>query len=181
MTFSRRFLFFIFLLLSLSAFGQHATIKGVIRDNEGNPLPGAVVRVQGKDIATSTSNNGTFKIDIPSGELLNVIFTFTGMAADTVSLRLNENEVKDLSRKMHFSSKELLNVNVIDQSIRGGSVVTIDPRTIKTIPTLNQSTEDIIKLQAGVSSNNELSSTYSVRGGSYDEKDRKSTRLNSSH
>src|SRR5204862_3781222 len=37
------------------------------------------------------------------------------------------------------------------------------------LPTPNQSVEDIIKMMPGVSSANELSSTYSVRGGNYDE------------
>ena len=37
------------------------------------------------------------------------------------------------------------------------------------IPTPNQSVEDILKTLPGVSSANELSSTYNVRGGNYDE------------
>lgn len=43
---------------------QNRTVKGTILDNEGLPLPGAVVRIkwQADSLATSTSSDGTFAI-----------------------------------------------------------------------------------------------------------------------
>ena len=45
----------------------------------------------------------------------------------------------------------------------------IDPKTLEKLPTTSGGIEGIIKLLPGISSNNELSSQYSVRGGNYDE------------
>ena len=165
----RRLLLFLFILLSSSVVAQQAVIKGKLRDNEGGPLPGAAIVVLGKTISTATDNNGNFSLSVPSGELLQLVFSFTGMKNDTVTVRLEPNEVKDISKSLHLTSIQIKDVNIQGESIKKGNTTTIDPVHVKNIPTINQSVEDVVKTQAGVSSNNELSSTYSVRGGSYDE------------
>ena len=48
-------------------------------------------------------------------------------------------------------------------------VTTIDPVIIRKIPGANAGIENIIKTLPGVYSNNELSTSYAVRGGNYDE------------
>lgn len=48
-------------------------------------------------------------------------------------------------------------------------MIRIDPTIFNQIPSPTGNIEDIIKTQMGVSSNNELSSGYSVRGGNFDE------------
>jgi cyclase len=48
-------------------------------------------------------------------------------------------------------------------------VTTIDPVVIRKIPGANPGIENIIKTLPGVYSNNELSTSYAVRGGNYDE------------
>ena len=56
-----------------------------------------------------------------------------------------------------------------DRQIRTNTFNRIDTKTITLIPSANAGIEDLIKTMPGVSSHNELSSTYSVRGGNYDE------------
>ena len=57
-------LFLTFLLLNgLSLFAQTAgTIKGVVKDQSGNPIPGVTVEVKGTDKGTTTNGNGAFSI-----------------------------------------------------------------------------------------------------------------------
>ncbi|MDR1951074.1 MAG: TonB-dependent receptor plug domain-containing protein, partial [Bacteroidales bacterium] len=45
----------------------------------------------------------------------------------------------------------------------------INPISVRNLPSVNNSVEALIKTMPGVSSNNELTSQYSVRGGNYDE------------
>jgi hypothetical protein len=60
-------------------------------------------------------------------------------------------------------------VIVTDFKSRAEETVRLPPVVFTQIPTVTGNIEDIIKTQMGVSSNNELSSGYSVRGGNFDE------------
>lgn len=46
---------------------QVREVKGTIRDNEGNPLPGANVLVKGTTTGTQTDFDGNFTIELPDG------------------------------------------------------------------------------------------------------------------
>ncbi len=61
---------FIFMLLFTAtlAFAQTGTITGKVTDDEGQPLPGAVVEVVGTQIRVTSDADGTYTIpDVPSG------------------------------------------------------------------------------------------------------------------
>lgn len=67
------------------------------------------------------------------------------------------------------SSTELESIEIRDQQLRTNTFTRLNPKVMTYIPTINASVEDLIKTMPGVSSRNELSSQYSVRGGNYDE------------
>jgi len=69
---------------------------------------------------------------------------------------------------MEFKNN-LTEVEVTDVKGRSGESIRIDPLVFNQLPSPTGNIEDIIKTQIGVSSNNELSSGYSVRGGNFDE------------
>ena len=56
-----------------------------------------------------------------------------------------------------------------DEQIRSTNLIRIDPKVAFNIPTSSDKIPTFLKTLPGVSSNNELSSQYSVRGGNYDE------------
>jgi len=60
-------------------------------------------------------------------------------------------------------------IEVTDINERGKPFTPIDPQVYNQLPSNTMNIEDLIKTQMGVSSNNELSSGYSVRGGNFDE------------
>ena len=60
-------------------------------------------------------------------------------------------------------------VIVQDQLSRNQGMVRIDPKIISQNPNVSQNFEAILKQLPGVSTNNELSAQYSVRGGNFDE------------
>jgi iron complex outermembrane receptor protein len=64
----------ILLLLMLFCFNntwaQTATIKGTIKDNQGNGIPGATVAVKGTTTATATGINGEFNLRAAKGAVL---------------------------------------------------------------------------------------------------------------
>lgn len=58
---------FIFLILGTSGlFAQNTgTLSGIVRDNTGNPIPGAAVMNKDSGKGTITAEDGTFAISIP--------------------------------------------------------------------------------------------------------------------
>lgn len=60
------------------------TVKGVVKDAQGEPLPGVTVQVKGTGISTATSINGTFSINAPKGSILQ--FRFLGFQTKEVTV-----------------------------------------------------------------------------------------------
>ena len=61
------------LLVPALSFAQKTTVSGVVLDDGGAPVPGAVVLVQGNNsINAITGDDGTFKLDVPAGSTLEV-------------------------------------------------------------------------------------------------------------
>lgn len=68
------FLSIIFLTTSLYAQGDSILLKGVIVDNEGEPLPGVNIIQSGTSNGTTTDFNGYFELKVSEGAKVNVSF-----------------------------------------------------------------------------------------------------------
>ena len=60
-------------------------IKGVVKDDRGEPLPGVTVLVKGTTIGVSTDANGNFALNMPEGYSI-LQFSFIGMETKDVKL-----------------------------------------------------------------------------------------------
>jgi len=78
-----------FLLLSVLCFftvlAQAQTVKGVVRDQNGDAIIGATVKVLGARGGTVTDNKGQYSIDAPSGSILSV--SYVGYLTKQIRLR----------------------------------------------------------------------------------------------
>lgn len=64
-------------------------IKGVIRDEKGAPMPGASIKVKGKNITTVSDENGAFTVTAENNDKL--IFSFVGYETQEVSVSGQKN------------------------------------------------------------------------------------------
>ncbi|HNE48639.1 MAG TPA: TonB-dependent receptor plug domain-containing protein, partial [Saprospiraceae bacterium] len=69
-------LFTMLMLFSALAFGQNRVISGTVTDNSGTPLPGVSVLIKNTKTGTATDNNGQFRINAKTGDVL--VVTSTG-------------------------------------------------------------------------------------------------------
>lgn len=58
------------MLISALAFGQNRTISGTVTDEKGDPLPGASVRIKSTRTGVAADNNGQFRIQAKTGDVL---------------------------------------------------------------------------------------------------------------
>ena len=165
--------FFFSILLSVAAssdiWAQTATIYGNITDSVGVALEAANVSIVGYEKIVSTDKNGNFEIKVPANTEITVAITHLGFNTIKRKFELKENERKSYYPKMKVSSYDLGPVNIEDKATRSSTMTRLDPKGAETMPNPSGNIEGIIKTLPGVSSNNELSSQYSVRGGNYDE------------
>lgn len=149
---------------------QKVTIRGMIIDDDRQPLELAMVSIEGESlVGTRADLKGRYELTCNSADSLVVVFSMVGYQTrkrvltepkDTVRLdvmlprlgfELGQVEVKDVRRQ----TNTMTDVNLSDVKHMGNAS--------------GQGIEQIIATQAGVSTHNELSNQYNVRGGSFDE------------
>ena len=165
-------IFFVFFvaLFSLTVSAQKARVKGVILDEFNNPVENVSVKVEDKDQGTVTNENGFYILEIEANKKVTITFSHVSLKKYVVVLTLKSNEDFELNPRMNSKVEEFGEVFVVGSSKkRIEGVTTIDPVVIRKIPGANPGIENIIKTLPGVYSNNELSTSYAVRGGNYDE------------
>ncbi|HLO74728.1 MAG TPA: TonB-dependent receptor [Flavobacterium sp.] len=160
--------FLVFSLFSVAAFSQKARVKGVILDEFKNPVENVTVKAAEK--VTVTNENGFYIIEIPSNQKVTIVFSHQSYKNSTVSVELKTNEDFELNPVLNSKIEQMGELVITSNSKkRIEGVTTIDPVIIRMIPGANAGIENIIKTLPGVYSNNELSTSYAVRGGNYDE------------
>ena len=146
-----------------------ATVYGTIRNSQGEGLELVNVSVLDYPGGTTTRQNGEFELTVPAGKPITLVVSFIGYKPIREKLTLQEGQRYRFNKIFVENSTELQEIKIEDKQIRSTNLSRIDPKNAQVIPTLGGGIEALIKTQPGVSSNNELSSQYSVRGGNYDE------------
>ncbi|MFA6677768.1 MAG: SusC/RagA family TonB-linked outer membrane protein, partial [Bacteroidales bacterium] len=82
---------------------KQKTIKGIVIDKAGNPLPGVTVLLKGTNMGVATDINGKFKLDVAENEIIVLVFSFVGMETKEVVVK----DDKDLKILMEEAVGEL--------------------------------------------------------------------------
>lgn len=173
MKFTNRHIFLtIFLILGLflsgAAYGQ-VRIHGKVTDMDELPLEFATVRVGGTAIGTTTGLDGSYALSTPQADTITVIFTCIGYEELQRKL-INPKGDMALTVRMRPKDHALSEIEVTDYRKQTGQMQTINADSYKyAADATGGSVESMLTTIAGVNSSNEMSSQYSVRGGTYDE------------
>ena len=135
----------------------------------GESIPGANVVIAGTNFGSNTGTDGRYRFRIPEGTYgLRVSYIGFETVEDTVIVRRGRSTTFNASLQVAVISGGEAQVEAVGE--RQVGVSTLDPRTIRSLPTpLGNDPLRAAKSELGVTSNNELSNAYSVRGGSYNE------------
>ena len=152
-------------------------LSGVVRDSQGAPLELVVIGVEGQAGGATTTAEGRFSLRVQApapGQSLVLVARRLGYLSQRLPLRLPADAGRSLTLTLKLDTRALDNVTVRGRGNAANtreqvSVTRLDPRAIKDMPSPFGDFNAILKTLPGVMSNNELSSTYNVRGGNYDE------------
>jgi len=160
----------VFFITSLICFSQkkYAFVSGRVIDEQEHHLAGVSVTQLGNQTGITTNDTGYFRIKVPAERAFALVFTYTGHRAEQKNFLLNENEEEYVIIRLEKLTGMLQEVVVSDQrDRREAGLIRPNPKTIINLPSVTTGVESLLKVFVG--SNNELTSQYSVRGGSFDE------------
>lgn len=147
-----------------------ATLKGSV-SHLSEPLQGVFVQIKNLNRGVQSDGAGKFSIRLPSETDLDVEVSYLGMSPRRYKLRLKPGEIRQLTVELEEEVKQGKEVEITGRrDLRDQpSMVTLDPKIAKLMPSPFGDFNKVLATMPGVVSNNELSSTYSVRGGNYNE------------
>lgn len=156
------------LLFPILTLAQTGTIRGVILDETNFPIDN--VNIKAGEQGTATNANGFYILKIPAGQDVTVVFTHLSMKKTVATFNLKNGEEIEFNPVLNTNIEQIATVVISGKKRKDiAGIVTLEPATIRKIPGANPGVENLLKTLPGVSSNNELSTQYSVRGGNYDE------------
>ena len=156
-------------LLAPAAAIAQVQIHGKVSDMENSPMEFVTVRVAGTAIGTTTGLDGSYKLSAPANDTITVVFSCIGYDELRRQLINPEGDMA-LSVQMRSKDHTLHEIEVTDFRKQTNQMQTIDQSSYSLAADASGgSVESMLSTLAGVNSNNEMSSQYSVRGGTYDE------------
>ena len=163
-----RILIYFFLFASFISNAQ--TIKGKISDINNIPLPAVNISIIDLKGGITSNNNGFYSISIKPNRSHVVAYSFVGYQTEKVRIpMLKKGQEYILNIILKESNTLLDDIIVKDQKSRKNNLSRIKTKHVEVIPGSSGGIESVLKTLPGVSSANELSSQYSVRGGNFDE------------
>ena len=153
---------------TLNITAEDFTLKGKVIDEEGNALELVTISCAAQGKVTMSNLKGEFSISLNTADSVEVKFTMVGYGVRKRVFRRPKGKMT-VQIVMHPAAT-LNEITVTQRRRQTSQMEQLNTKDLKGNPsTTGNAVEELIQQQAGVSSHNELSSQYNVRGGSFDE------------
>lgn len=159
----------IVLFIAAGMRAENVKISGRVIDSEDKPVEFATVRVANTAIGTNTNLQGDYSLSVAPRDTIEMVYSCIGFK--TVHHKLvNAKGDLTLNIRLYPNDVDLREVEVIGYRQNSNGMQTLNTESYKLSPDVSGgSVEALITTMPGVNSSNEMSSQYSVRGGSFDE------------
>lgn len=156
------------LLTSVSALATDYRMFGYVYLPNREAAAYASILVNGTQTGTMTRENGYYELDFSLPDTGSVIIRYVGCKTQTIPIN---GKRKNIQRIIYLEEDAtLLNeISIREFKKENSTMTSLDISQLNLVPSQSGGVESVLTTQGGVASHNELSSQYSVRGGSYDE------------
>ena len=165
----KRFIIIMALIMNvINITADDFTLKGKVIDEEGHALELVTISCAAQGKVTMSNLKGEFSIGLNTADSVEVKFTMVGYGVRKRVFRRPKGKMT-VQIVMHPAAT-LNEITVTQRRRQTSQLEQLNTKDLKESPsTTGNAVEELIQQQAGVSSHNELSSQYNVRGGSFDE------------
>ena len=144
-------------------------IKGKVADETGSPIEIANIWVARQMKGTTTDLKGEYSIRLSTADTIEITYSMIGYQTRRRILTKPTGTIT-MDIMLPHSNTALQGVTIRETRRQTGTMQHLSQKQARLMPDASGgSIESFIATQAGVSATNELSSTYNVRGGNYDE------------
>ena len=166
---SMKYIFSFLLIISFFSisYAQTATVSGQIIDRgDGKTMIGATIIIVGANKGVATNSNGRYTITVPAKETVVLEFSYIGYEKSQDTLLLENGEDFELNKFLKLKIGD----EVVVKAKKSNQMQTTGTKQLELLPIASSNLEAALpSLFMGVRASNELSASYSVRGGNYDE------------
>ena len=167
-SFARYLLLLAMLIFSAAGFADDFTLKGKVIDEDGQALELVTVSCLAQGKVAMTNLKGEFSISLNSADSVEVRFSMVGYGVRKRVFRRPKGKMT--VQIVMYPSEALQEITVTERRRQTSQTEQLNTKDLKIAPSITgNAVEELIQQQAGVSTHNELSSQYNVRGGSFDE------------
>lgn len=150
-------------------------LKGVVKDNKGQPLPGVTVLIKGTSLGVSTDVDGNYSVTIPdNGKETVLVFTFVGMKPQelkytgqpvlNVVMSEDAKEIEEVVVNGYFARKKE-SFTGVSKTFSGNELRTISTgNVLNTLSVLDPSFTKIVNNEMGSDPN--TIPNFEIRGSS---------------
>ncbi len=164
----KKFSFLSILLFSqFLIFSQTIKIYGYVKDENYQTLPFVNIYTSDNKYSEVSDSSGRFAVIIPNH--YKYLF-FQYQNEEPLKINIPQNQPSLKMNVVLGATNKIEDVVIEADKVNAAGVLKIDAKISEVLPSISGGVESLIKTELGVAgSRNELSSKYSVRGGSFDE------------
>ena len=166
----KNFLLFIALFTTGFLSAQNAVIQGIVLNENNLPIANVSIKVAGTTIGTATNDTGFYKLIVPANQKITVVFSSISYKTARQNFELDGKATFEFNPVLSTEIEQIVEVYISNTKTREFAGITnVNPEVVRRIPGVQPGVENLLKSLPGISSNNELSTQYTVRGGNFDE------------
>ena len=156
-------------MLTLWAKTPQVRLYGYVLDTDNRGIELANVYIEGTTVGTTTNQNGYYDITVEMGDTIVMVYSMIGY--ETIRQQLyTRNDVLGVNVVLPTNEEMLSEVTVRGIQRQTGTMDRTDVSVARLMPdATGGGIESLLITFAGVRQNNEMSSQYYVRGGTFDE------------
>jgi len=147
-----------------------ASIKGMVSNEKGQAIYGAHIKIKENSLTVTTDKKGKFLIHCEASRKITIQVSHIAYEILEKEFILRSGHSELFNPVLKEKRQSLDEVNIAAQVKLQNKGIYVQTKDIDKLASAGgESIEHVLKTLPGVSSNNELSSQYSVRGGNFDE------------
>lgn len=165
-----KFLIIFFIFFYAFSYGQKINVSGIVSDPEGLPIELVSIQIKGTTSGTMTDEKGKYSLSVAKNDSSTLIFTCIGYSKSEVSIHEPAEDMV-LNVRLRPQSFVLETAVIVANRIQTNTMekISMGKGRLSVDATGGSVESFVMTAGTGVSSTNELSTQYSVRGGSYNE------------
>jgi hypothetical protein len=159
--------FFVLYLIIQQLSAQQSIIRGRVTDSINQPIENVSVTVNDK--GTVTDADGRYELTVIGDKRVIIVFRHISYKLLSRSFRLDRGKTMNFSPRLYLRAEKMTEIILKDDGDDVEGIFRADPALVQNLPSANPGIESVLKTLPGVNFNNELSTQYNVRGGSFEE------------